>query len=87
MESALASLAVVSVLPIGLVGNLTEKTAFGILKRLDTVFGTFGSMGYEVVKENWGTIDGDIVERAMELREELIDEAVDTWTPGGNAKF
>nr|WP_148680411.1 DUF4157 domain-containing protein [Halovivax ruber] len=70
----------------GLVGNLAEKTAFGILKRLDTVFGAFGSMAYRVVKENWGTIDGDIVERAIELREELIDEAVQDVRFGGDSQ-
>lgn len=64
----------------GFVGKIGEKTAFGLLKQIDKTFAVV-SGAYSVVKDNWGTIDGDIVERAMRLREELLDEAVEEWTP------
>ena len=60
----------------GLLGKIGEKTAFGILKKIDRTFSVFEG-AYRVVKQNWGTIDGDIVERTMKLREELMTQAVE----------
>ncbi|WP_244509689.1 hypothetical protein [Haloferax larsenii] len=59
----------------GLLGKLGEKTAFWLLAKVEPLFKVVKG-GYEVVKNNWGKVDGDIVERAMKLREELLDEVV-----------
>ncbi|WP_226480883.1 hypothetical protein [Natrinema amylolyticum] len=68
----------------GLLGTLTEKSAFSLLKSISPIFGKGGQLTWNVVKENWGKIDGDIVERAIKLREELLDEVVKDWTPESN---